>query len=1463
MFHPLVQSWFDSTYTAPAACQLRAWDAIGQGHNTLVCAPTGSGKTLSAFLSAIDDLVRELDIVGTLPGNTRVLYVSPLKALSNDIEKNLRAPLTAINAALESRGLAERIEAAVRTGDTSATDRQRMKKRPPHILVTTPESLYILLTSDSGRSMLSTVATVIVDEIHALAPNKRGAHLSLSLERLQNLVPKPLLRIGLSATQRPLERVAAFLAGSDKGESVTIVADESERHRDIELLLPGSILTAVMAAEVWAEIYDQLANLASTHRTTLVFVNTRRLAERVARHLAERLGTDAVTSHHGSLSKDHRLDAENRLKNGHLTVLVATASLELGIDIGDVDLVCQLGSPRSVSAFLQRVGRSGHAIGRTPKGRLIPLSRDDLVECVALIDCVRRGELDETTIPDEPLDVLAQQIAAESAGGELSVDGTYAWVTRAMPYQRLQRDTFDAVLRMLSEGFSTRRGRRGALISVDLVNKRIHARKGTRLTALTNGGAIPDLFDYNVVMEPEGQVVGTLNEDFAFESLAGDIFQLGNTSYRILRIEGGTVWVADAHGQPPNIPFWFGEAPGRGDTLSMAVSRLRGDIETWMSIGIEHAYRQVMQTRGLDENAAHQLIDYLGAAYEALDGILPTRQKIVAERFFDDAGDMHLVIHSTFGSRINRAFGLALRKRFCRRFNFELQAAALEDCVVLSLGETHSFDLSEVAGYLSSTSVYQVLVQALLDAPVFPTHWRWVTNISLAVPRFRNGHKVPPQFQRSNAEDLVAVVFPDQLACVENIRGEREVPDHPLVNQAINDCLHDVMDIDGLQQVLKGLESGTIEWAARDLVAPSPLSDEIVNARPYAFLDDAPAEERRTRSVKTRLPDTGHEEFVNLVRIDVDAIKRVRSEAWPDPRDSEELHDALVCGGYLTDEELNRMTPDNDMIDELVAAGRITRMSLDSGEIIWTSVQRLAELIAIVPDAIHEPDIEPVGWDEPITLSAEQALVSIIRSRLEILGPVSIDAVARSLGLDKSRTRDSVTSTNFHVIHTALETLRQQGFAIAGQFGSEAAEELWCDRRLAARIHRYTMKSLRSRVEPVSLSAWLRFLFEWQHLDRTSRMEGVDGVAEVINQLEGAAVPLRFLESDILATRVRGYYPALLDQIALSGKFVWRRALTRPVNDSGRRGNGRAVGSMPVAFYSRGSISYWREGSGEPQCSISATADSLLEVLAERGASFYDELFDACGLLPVHFEEVLAELIAVGLITCDSFNGFRGLLIPQSRRRSPGRSLQRRSRRLSSNRIEQSGRWSLANITNDAFDETDVNQRDERMMYLCDALLHRYGVVSRAVVGEEKGLPPWREFAAMLRRMEARGEVRGGRFVAAFSGEQFALPEAVETLHRHRREPTVENLVKLHAADPLNMTGTILPGDRVTGNRTMVFRNGVLAAVRDDESVKFTGDFDEGLTWRIRELLLTSTRVTSNIGNKSFSSVGKYRPRIN
>src|SRR5271166_2120131 len=1430
-FHPAVSAWFSASFALPTPAQARAWPAIQANRHTLIAAPTGSGKTLAAFLAAIDGLVRQ-GLEGRLDDATQVVYVSPLKALSNDIQRNLEAPLAGIRAELRDSGLPDvEVRTWVRTGDTPSGERERMRRRPPHILVTTPESLYILLGSASGRTMLASTRTVIVDEIHAMASNKRGAHLALSLERLAALCGDNLVRIGLSATQNPIDAIARLLVGAapdgTPAADVTIIDTGHQRPRELVLDVPDSPLEAVMSADVWQQVYDRLVRLIEEHRTTLVFVNTRRMAERVARQLSERLGEQAVTAHHGSLAKEQRLAAEQRLKRGELKALVATASLELGIDIGDVDLVCQLGSPRSIASFLQRVGRSGHAVGGMPKGYLFPLSRDDLVECAALLDSVRRGELDRLSIPHQPLDVLAQQIVAEVAAHDWAEAALYDRLRRAWPYRTLARDDFTTVVRMLAEGFATSRGRRGTLIHHDAINHMLRGRRGARLTALTSGGTIPDTADYQVPPETENQTIGSVNEDFAVESLAGDVFQLGNNSYRIMRVERGVVRVEDARGQPPNIPFWLGEAPGRSDELSASVSRLRAGIVSRLRRDASggSAERWLTDELGISEPAAEQLLEYLQASFAALE-CLPTQDTIVLERFFDEAGGMQLVIHSPFGSRINRAWGLALRKRFCRRFNFELQAAATEDNIVLSLTTTHSFELADVAHYLQSGSVRSLLIQAVLDAPMFATRWRWVAGVALALPRFRGGRKVPPQLARMEAEDLIANVFPDQMACAENLAGEREIPDHPLTNQTIADCLHEAMDIAGLERLLARIESGDTRVIARDTTQPSPLALEVLSARPYAYLDDAPLEERRTQAVMARrwlAPESAAE----LGRLDPEAIARVRTEAWPDPVNAEELHDALLWLGCLHDDEAQAVPEWSSWLKELASQNRVTRLRAPQAT-LWVAAERLRQFQTLWPDACCQPGIAPPP--DQREWSHDEALAEILRGRLEGLGPVTAGTLAGPLGLEPD------------VIGAVLVALEVDGSALRGHFTPGSNADEWCDRRLLARIHHYTVRRLRAEIEPVAARDFLRFLFAWQGVTDETRLEGPDAVSAAVALLEGFEAPASAWETELLPARITGYEPTWLDDMCLAGRVAWAR-LT-PGSSSGRERVATPVRTTPITLLARRHAAFWTALSGPANAAQpSPKAQAVLGCLRTQGALFFDEMAEASGLLRPQVEEALGELVSLGMVTSDSFGGLRALLVPSDRRK-PFHGGTRR-RRIMTFGMDDAGRWAL--IRRPATEAMEPHAKAAATEHVARTLLHRYGVVFwRLLAREAEWLPPWRDLLRVYRRLEARGEIRGGRFVAGFSGEQYALPDAVGMLREVRRRPHSGEFVSLSGADPLNLAGILTPGPRLaalTGNR-LLFRDGLLVASMAGGEVQFLATLEAAAQWQARKTLLRSATPT-------------------
>jgi ATP-dependent Lhr-like helicase len=1438
-FHPIVQQWFTTTLGQPTATQLRGWDAIRDGHHTLIAAPTGSGKTLAAFLTALDELTREAiaNPLAPLSDEVRVVYVSPLKALSADIHKNLAEPRAAIARLAESQGAAiPRITAAVRTGDTTAGERAAMIRTPPHILVTTPESLYLLLTSDRSRQMLATARTVIVDEIHAVIGTRRGAHLALSLERLEHVAGRRLQRIGLSATQKPIEEVGRYLVGTT-GDRCTIVDAGHRRAMDIGIELPRSPLEAVTANEVWEEYYDRLAALITAHKTTIVFVNTRRMAERAARHLSDRLGEDAVTAHHGSLSKETRLGGGARLKNGQLRALVATASLELGIDIGHVDLVCQIGSPHRIATLLQRVGRSGHSIDGHPKGRVFPTSRDDLIECAALLRSIGRGELDAIVSHDRPLDVLAQQIVAEAACEPRGEDDLYTLAARAWPYRALPRGDFDAVLKMSAEGFSTRRGRRAALVHRDEVNRTLRGRRGSRLLAQTSGGAIPEIADFRVILDPEDTPIGTLNEDFAIESNAGDVFQLGNASWRILQVTSGTVRVADAHGAPPNIPFWLGEAPARSDELSRAVSDLRAEIDARLDQGLAAAESWLTAETGLGTEAAQQAIAYLNDGRRVL-GAIPSQRTLVLERFFDESGGMQLVLHAPFGSRVTKAWGLALRKRFCRQFNFELQAAATEDGLMLSLGPQHSFPLSDVFRYLHPETTRDVLVQALLDAPVFETRWRWNATLSLAVPRNRGARKVAPQVQRMLAADLLASVFPDAAACLENIPGDREVPDHPLVNQTIRDCLEEAMDLEALNGVLGQIHRGELTLVARDTPEPSVFAHEILGARPYAFLDDAPLEERRSHAVQTRRPSDASSD--NLGTLDPAAIERVREEVRPDPRDADELHDTLLTIGMLLESDLDPAA--REFLPTLAAAGRACRVR--QGD--WTAIvaaERLPEVLALHPDAILDPPItapptRAIAWDRGA------ALTELVRGRACIAGPATAAAFAAALGVDEA------------AVDHALLALEADGAVLRGRFTPGVASECagdsvprlgpsggsgdsvprpileWCDRALLSRIHRYTLNRLRAEIEPVSPADFMRFLFKWQHLDQADRLAGLDGLREALGALDGFELPAAAWERAVLPGRITDYAPSMLDMLCLTGEIAWARLSPRSAESTDAA---RLTPATPIALFAREHAGAWQRlqpASDDALDGITPHARAVLECLRERGPSFFQDLRQRTGLDVEETRLALGSLVATGLAASDGFSGLRALHAPIAGQPT-----------VHVRGANFAGRWSAlrapVGFGLQAPGSGENTERTEDVEMQAWAFLRRYGVVFRRLLTREVTAAPWRELARVYRRLEARGEIRGGRFVSGMSGEQFALPRAVERLREVRRSRPDDKVVVVGTADPLNLAGIVTAGDRVraAARNRIAYRNGVPVAVMEGNVVRPCAEFEADVAEQVSRAL--------------------------
>jgi ATP-dependent Lhr-like helicase len=1383
VFSPLVDRWFRERFAGPTPAQAAGWPAIARGDDVLIAAPTGSGKTLAAFLWSIDRLVRDAGS-NVLEDRTDVVYVSPLKALGNDVQRNLAVPLAGIR---ELGGVFfPEIRAVVRSGDTPAAERQAMLRRPPHILITTPESLYILLTAEGSRRFLAGARTVIVDEIHAVAPDKRGTHLALSLERLDALAGRRLQRIGLSATQKPIEEVARLLVGASRVEPdgrprCTVVDVGHRRAMELSIEVPDQEMGPVATHELWAELYARIAQHVEAHRTTIVFVNTRRLVERVSHQLEQRLGAGRVAAHHGSMARRTRLEAEAKLKSGEVPVVVATASLELGIDVGAVDLVCHIGAPRTLATLIQRVGRAGHALGAVPKGIVFPLTRDDLAQAAAAVRAVRAGELDRLAVPENALDILAQQCVATLATGEMTVDDLFALVRRAWSYRCLPREDLERVLAMLADGVSTRRGRRAALLHWDRVNGRLRGRRGARLAAITSGGAIPDTADYEVIEEPQGLRVGTVNEDFAVESMRGDIFLLGNHSWRIRRVESGKVRVEDAHGAPPTVPFWLGESPARTRELSAAVSALREEI---VARGPD-AVPWLVAECALPEDGARQLVDYVLQTRAAL-GTVPSQRCVVAERFFDEAGGMQLVVHAPFGGRINRAWGLALRKRFCVSFDFELQAAATDDGIVLSLGEQHSFPLDGAFAMIRRAQLEDDLTLAVLASPFFTNRWRWNATRALTLLRHEGGRRVPMPLQRMRADDLLAAVFPAQTACQDNMTGPIEIPEHPLVDQTIHDCLHEALDIDGLRDVLDEIAAGRIATRAIDTVAPSPMCHEILNSNPYTYLDDAPLEERRARAVSLRqaMPELAG----GLGALDPAAIAEVRAQAWPDVRDADELHDALLSMGLVPRAEVERAGW-TAFADELLRTGRAT---WGQGALVAAERVPLARLAA--PGVRFAPELPPLPGAPPVA-SEEEALRTIAGGWLEALGPATVAELARRTGLAPGR------------VAIGVGALEAQGRALRGRFTPGATDEEWCERRLLARIHRLTLGILRREIEPVEPADLMRFLFRWQHVQPGTQLHGRQGLLHVIGQLQGLELPARAWEAQVLPARIGRWDPDDLEHLCLSGAVAWGRlGVEEPADDAAPRRARAPHRAAPLAFVLREDLPWLLDGAPAGAADLPASTRAVLEHLERHGASFLGDVARGTGQLPATVEEALWTLVARGLVTGDGIAGLRTLL---------RREKEQRPRRLravrggKTQRLLPAGRWSLL--------RAGVPPADADALRHARQCLRRWGVVVREVLARETRMPPWRVLLGALRTLEARGEIRGGRFVAGLVGEQFALPEAVEALRALRKRSQGPETVVVAAADPLNLVGILVPGTRVPSavHEVVAFRDG--AAVESGE----------------------------------------------
>ncbi len=1410
LFHPLVREWFTGQFFAPTDAQAEGWAAIARGRHTLISAPTGSGKTLAAFLKCLDGLVRQ-GLEGEIPDKTQVVYVSPLKALSNDIRRNLMTPLRDLQELAEVRGAPlPDIRVAVRTGDTPQSERQRMAKKPPHVLVTTPESFFILLTSESGRRGLNGVSTLIVDELHAVADDKRGSHLSISMERLATLSDERITRIGLSATQKPIEEVGRFLVGMDNMDpegrpDCTIVDTGHAREIDLAIEMPKEDeLGPIASHDLWDRTLDRIVELTKDHRTTLLFVNTRRLVERLAHQLSGKIDEEQIVAHHGSMSHERRHEAERKLKEGEVKLCVATASLELGIDIGAIDLVCQIGSPRSVSILLQRIGRSGHHVGGTPKGRLFPLTRDELIESIALVRAFRHGVLDALTIPEWPLDVLAQQIVAECASRDCGEDELFDLMRRAYPYRDLPRERYTEMVKMLAEGPAPREGRRRAYLHRDVVIGRLKARRGARIAALTNAGAIPDNASYDVIAEPENTFVGQIEEDFAIESMRGQVFLLGNTAWKIRRVMQGKVLVEDAQGQAPTIPFWFGEAPGRTAELSDEVSDLRDGIYERLNSGDAVSW---LVEEGFDSNVAEQAVAYIEEGIRIL-GTVPTKKRIVAERFFDESGGMQLVVHSPFGSRINKAWGFALRKEICRTFDFELQAAATEDGINLSLGPSLSFPLEDVFKYVPLPKVEKILTQAVLQVPLFPIRWRWDASRALAILRFSNGKKTPPALLRMRSDDLLAAVFPEQVMCQDNaMPGDVEVPDHPLVFETMRDALHEALDMNGFKRVLEDIADDRIEILARDTTQPSVFSHQILNAMPYAFLDeDNEIGERRSRAVALRraLP----EDQRDLASLDVGAIRDAARDAWPLIRDADELHDALLTMGVMPIAEVDHAPAGRahmrEWFDRLTSAGRASLATYGDSAEAWVATESVPLVLAAFPEATFEPGRVTLWQSDEAPPTQDEAELIIVRSRTECIGPFTADYLAECLGIRKG------------AVEIALARLEATGNILRGRFTPGEEVEEFCDRRILARIHRETIGRLRREIEPVPPAAFMRFLIAWQRAGTPWKLRDVGGLLDVVEQLQGFEAAAGSWESDILPSRLAHYGPEMLDELCLSGDVAWGRFSRRPIDEDMPVTKGTLTRTGRISLALRESVSWLLSEPDMGESGLLGAQGEVLAHLSQAGASFMQDIVSATGRLPSDVEDSLWRLAAAGLVTSDGFIAVRGMISGTAKkqpRRTPtyGRGLRRRV---------PSSRWSLLQS------ETD---REDVVEAWAWQLLRRYGVVFPEILVRETNSPRWRDLVRVYRRAEARGEIRGGRFVANFVGEQYAIPEAVERLRTMRRTDKDDHFVVLSACDPLNLAGISSPGSRVPAllDNKVAYRNGMPVASLESGEIQWRDELDD------------------------------------
>jgi len=1360
-FHPAVRAWFEERFGRPSPPQAQGWPAIARGENVLILAPTGSGKTLAAFLKCLDILYREG--IRREPG-IRVLYISPLKALNNDVYRNLEVPLAEIEAKARELGLSlPHLTHAVRTGDTPQRERAEMRRHPPDILITTPESLYLLLTSRS-RDILRTVRYVIVDEIHALCTTKRGAHLSLSLERLEALLPRPPVRIGLSATLRPLEEVAHFLGGT--GRPVTIVDAGVRRNLDLRVEVPVDDMRALPEGSLWPASHRRVLELVEAHRAAIVFVNSRGLAERLAGQLNALAGREVARVHHGSMSREAREQVEAELKAGRLPCLVATSSLELGIDVGAVDLVIQIESPGTVSRGLQRVGRAGHALGAVSKGRLLPKYRGDLLETAGIVREMRKGEIEEIRVPTGALDVLAQQVVAMAAMDEWRVDDLLALVRRAWGYRDLTERQLRSVLDMLagrypSEEFRELRPR----IVWDREAGVIRGREGARALAVLSGGTIPDRGYYEVYLEGRNVKLGELDEEFVYESRVGDVFLLGTGTWQIRAIEHDRVVAVPAPGRMPRMPFWKGEGFGRPLELGRKLGAFTGEVAARLA---DPGLPQWLQSECcLDERAAQNLVQYVRDQV-AHTGAVPTDRRLVLERFPDELGDQRLALLSPFGGRVNTAWGMVLRARIRQLLHLEAEVTTSDDVIHIRLpGADRPLD-PEALVRIDPDEAVELLLQEVGSTPLFGAYFRMNAGRALVLPRPRPGKRRPFWLQRLKAADLLQVA--------------RRYPDFPLVLETYREVLRDVLDLEGLRQVLTDLASGTIELAVVETDSPSPMASQILLqfVAEYMYEGEAPKAERHGtllalhRELLDELLGTGAlRELLDPRAIAAVAARlRGQAEGWH-PRGPDEVEDLLRRAGDMSQAELEAAGARPEWLAQLEAERRALRLhaaSRDRG------------------GASPAGDAGAVHWvhadDAPLYRRPEADVAAVVRRYARAHGPFRPEEVARRYGLPPAE------------VAAAAEGLAAAGTLVAGEFTRGAGGREYCDREVLRQIRRQTLTLLRAEVEPVDGAAYARFLMSWQGVQAGSPMPGAPGdspaagtppagapaegpwsgaLLRTLRRLQGIPLPAELWEQEILPCRVPGYQPLWLDQLLAAGELHW-------VGAPGRR----------LAFYLPDQVGLFAGRlEAAPSEGLAPTQAQVLEACRATGAAFLGAIARRAGLSPNEALEALWELAWMGLVTNDTFAPVREVL------RSPSRSARHRGRAAPVLRGGTGRWWPTAALVEAApavlpgGEGTPGGAADRAEAY-ARLLLDRYGVVSREVAAADGGPAPWGEVLERLRRMEWRGEVRQGYFVAGLSGLQFARADAVERLRR-ARDLTGGPPVLLNATDPANPYGAILP----------------------------------------------------------------------